>query len=325
MNKVEYKKLKITGNALVKRGAVGVKAIFKSAEQKVVKSDDSKQEMFSIMYMVNQFDSHGATIRNGSIIDEACLDFMLNGEKRVKLTHTGEFVDAYVKELYVVPAGHPIWSDEKYIGALAVVTKFHDTELYNQCKEEGWETSLEGEVIEEPIDEESIVAKVYNKIKNLLKSGEPTMTNKAEGDVLILNQSLIDISKSEKSFEDKLNDLKLLLAKYEMPAEAPETVEDSTQKVDEVVSPLMMEAIKTAVNEAITPISSKYDELKTIVDSKYDELKSMIETSSGTIANISETAKSYDEKIREIRKDFLLEKENQETPVVKSTYKSPLS
>lgn len=72
---VEYKRLIIKANALVKRGAVGEKAIFKSKEKQIVKTDDTKLEMHSIMYMVNKSDSHGAIVKDAKVIEDACADF----------------------------------------------------------------------------------------------------------------------------------------------------------------------------------------------------------------------------------------------------------
>lgn len=324
---VEYKKLKITGNALVKRGAVGVKAVFKGKEQRVVKADDSKLEMHTIMYMVNQFDSHKAIVKNNEVIEEACLDFMLNGDKRVKMTHDGDYVDAYVMQLYIVPENHPMWSDEKYVGALATVTKFGDKELYDKCKEEGWETSLEGDVIEEEISEENIIAKVWEKVKNLIAK-EKTMkkdyndekaTNEMYDKYYTFGNAFYAIMNSDKPVSEKLTELKKSLEQLnadlgndtDKPNITDETTTVETAKAE--VPTEVMDAIATAIAEAVNPLNIKYDELKAIVDGLN---KATEET--------KEVAKSYDEKIREIRKDFALAKDNDNTEVRKSTKKTSL-
>lgn len=328
---VEYTKLKITGNALVKRGAVGVKAVFKGKEQRVVKADDSKLEMHTIMYMVNQFDSHKAIVKQDKVIEEACLDFMLNGEKRVKMTHDGEFVNAHVMQLYIVPENHPMWSEEKYVGALATVTKFGDKELYDKCKEEGWETSLEGDVIEEEISEENIIAKVWEKVKNLIVKEQPMKKDyndeKAITDMYNkywnFGDAFYAIMNSDKPVSEKLTELKKSLEQFNAdlgnatvvePAVTDEPVAEETVETAKAEVPAeVMEAIALAISEAINPLNAKYDELQAIVDGLN---KATEET--------KEVTKSYDEKIREIRKDFALAKENDTTEVKKSTKKTSL-
>lgn len=328
---VEYVKLKITGNALVPKGAVGVKAVFKGKEQRVVKADDSKLEMHTIMYMVNQFDSHKAIVKQDKVIEEACLDFMLNGEKRVKMTHDGEFVNAHVMQLYIVPENHPMWSEEKYVGALATVTKFGDKELYDKCKEEGWETSLEGDVIEEEISEENIIAKVWEKVKNLIVKEQPMKKDyndeKAITDMYNkywnFGSAFHAIIGSDKPVSEKLTELKKSLEQFNAdlgnatvvePTVTDEPVTEETVETAKAEVPAeVMEAIATAIAEAINPLTAKYDELQAIVDGL-----------SKATEETKEAAKSYDEKIREIRKDFALAKENDATEVKKSTKKTSL-
>lgn len=328
---VEYVKLKITGNALVPKGAVGVKAVFKGKEQRVVKVDDSKLEMHTIMYMVNQFDSHKAIVKQDKVIEEACLDFMLNGEKRVKMTHDGEFVNAHVMQLYIVPENHPMWSEEKYVGALATVTKFGDKELYDKCKEEGWETSLEGDVIEEEISEENIIAKVWEKVKNLIVKEQPMKKDyndeKAITDMYNkywnFGSAFHAIIGSDKPVSEKLTELKKSLEQFNAdlgnatvvePTVTDEPVTEETVETAKAEVPAeVMEAIATAIAEAINPLTAKYDELQAIVDGL-----------SKATEETKEAAKSYDEKIREIRKDFALAKENDATEVKKSTKKTSL-
>ena len=327
---VEYTKLKITGNALVPRGAVGVKAVFKGKEQRIVKADDSKLEMHTIMYMVNQLDSHKAIVKQDKVIEDACLDFMLNGEKRVKLTHDGDFIDAHVMQLYIVPENHPMWSDEKYIGALATVTKFSDKELYDKCKEEGWETSLEGDVIEEEISEENIIAKVWERVKNLITK-EKTMKKDYNDEKVITDMynkyyafgnAFYAIMGSDKPVGEKLTELKKSLEQFNADLGITDVVEpavvepatDATVETAKAEVPAeIMEAIALAITEAITPLTAKYDELKTVVDGL-----------TKTTEDVAEVAKSYDVKIREIRKDFILAKENDTTEVKKTGKKTSL-
>ena len=328
MGKVEYTKLKITGNALVKRGAVGVKAVFKGKEQRVVKADDSKLEMHTIMYMVNQYDSHGAIVKQDKVIEEAWLDFMLNGEKRVKMTHDGDFIDAHVMQLYIVPENHPIWNENKYVGALATVTKFGDKELYYKCKEEGWETSLEGDVIEEEISEENIIAKVWDKVKNLIVKEQPMKKDyndeKAVTDMYnkyyTFGNAFYNIMCSDKPVSEKLTELKKSLEQFNVDLGSATIVEPTVETTTDTVETAkaevpveVMDAITLAISEAITPLNAKYDELKAIIDGLNKSAEEM-----------SNTAKAYDEKIREIRKDFALSKENDTVEVKKTSKKTSL-
>jgi len=175
----EYKKLRISANTLVPRGAVGEKAIFKDADgRKIIKAieikkDDLKLEMNSIMYMLNKEDSQGDIVKSANVLEDACLDFMQNGSKVVKFTHDGENTDALIKELYIVPAGHPVWTEKKYTGALANVIKFTDENLYSMCKEKDWETSIEGDVVieDDAKKEENLITKIYNMVMNKFKKG----------------------------------------------------------------------------------------------------------------------------------------------------------
>jgi hypothetical protein len=314
MSKVEYKKLIIKANALVKRGAVGEKAIFKSKDKQIIKSDDTKLEMHSIMYMVAKEDSHGAIINDQKVIEDACLDFMQNGDKRVKLTHDGDFIDAHVMQLYIVPKDHPIWKEEKYIGALATVTKFADEALYNQCKSEGWETSLEGDVVEQEINEtDGIVKKVFEMVKKLLGKETPMEDEKKEPEKVVAK---------DYNGEKQMNEL---YKKYSAFTDAFWTIRNSDKDISEKIAEM-----KISVTQFVADLGGDADPVKTELDAadNVEEVvksaieKAIVKLSEKHEAAITEIKKEYTEKIREIRKDFALDKEI--APIVTAPVKKSL-
>lgn len=276
-----YEKLIITQNTLVERGAVCERAIFKDVNGKIViKSkeifkDDTKLEMHSIMFKLNDPDAHGDIVLNPRVLDDACLDFMLNGNKVMKWTHQGKEVEAYTKELYIVPENHPIWNDPKYVGAIATVIKFNDEELYKYCRDNGYETSIEGyveeaEEVTKDIEKTPLFKALYEKIINKFK------------------------------FKEKENDM----AEPEVKPEV--TPEVKPEEVVEVKKEIPAEIVDY-INSIATEIYAKYDE-------KYDRLLAMIEevkTSSAT--EIEEVKKSYEKNLKEVRKDFVLDKVNTQT------------
>jgi hypothetical protein len=176
---MKYLSLKISANALVKKGAVREKAIYKSNEKSLkllnIQKDDLKHELHSIWYMLNKADAHGDYVDSQDVLDSACLDFMQNGNKQIKLTHNGTEQEAFVKELYIVPANHPIWKDAKYIGSIAGVIKFQDIELYEICKNEEWETSIEGVAMTDEIEKSEAEQQkgFFTVIKNFFLKTEP--------------------------------------------------------------------------------------------------------------------------------------------------------
>jgi hypothetical protein len=247
----KYLKLIITANTLVEKGAVQEEAIYKELNGKIltttksleIRKNDSKMEIESVMYLLNKVDAHGDWVEDPKVLDEAALDFMQNGSKVIKHTHQGKEIEAFVKELYIVPAGHPIWKEDKYVGALVNVIKFKDQELYNFYKENNYETSIEGsvevEVEEEPVEKTNLFKKMYNIIINQLK---------LEG-ILPMDK---DVKKAE--------------------GDVDETVKPEEVKVDEPVKkeidPMIVEYVTSIVNEFSAKYDAKYDELKAMIENK---------------------------------------------------------
>ena len=137
--KTRYKKLIITANALVPKGAVMERAVYKGIEFGQLKQlsniikDDNNQTMYSIWYPLNKIDAHGDFVDNPAVLEDAAINFMKSGEKSIKILHEGNFTDgAVVKELWIVKAGDPVFTNPDLIGSLAGGIKFLDAELYNK-------------------------------------------------------------------------------------------------------------------------------------------------------------------------------------------------
>jgi len=233
--KKKYVELHISANALVPKGAVGVQSVFKAdgsfvQNVPILKFDDDKMEMYTILYMLNKEDSQGYVCEDPTVLAKAREEFVQNGGlKKVKLQHDGINLDgkALTCELWTVKqevkkAGEeldseilkedvilrdPVFPDEEYIGALAVCTKFYDEELWNKVKLEKWETSIEGKAkfVEFENEEEEETKKQAGFIAKIVKS--------------ILGDGYVKMNKSvqeklSKDFIQMLEDDKNNLWKY---------------------------------------------------------------------------------------------------------------
>jgi len=170
----EYTKLRITANALVPRGAVQEKAIFKDANIRVQLTDvikaEDKQIMYSIMFHLNKADSQDCIVTKAEVLEEAAREFMKTGAKNLKILHNGEFTDgAEYQELWIVKAGDPIFTKPEHVGALANGIYFPDKALFQKMKTEGWETSIEGTAEEIEIEKsDSWIERIVKKTIELL-------------------------------------------------------------------------------------------------------------------------------------------------------------
>ena len=198
--KKKYVELHISANALVPKGAVGVQSVFKEDDSfvknvPVLKWDDDKMEMYTILYMLNKEDSQGYICDDPEVLAKARDEFVqTGGMEKVKLLHDGIDLDgkALTCELWTVKQEtkktgeeldgeilkedvilrDPVFPDEEYIGALAVCTKFYDEKLWNKVKLEKWETSIEGKAKFVDIDEvgEENTEKQISFITKIVKS-----------------------------------------------------------------------------------------------------------------------------------------------------------
>jgi len=201
--KTRYKKLIITANALVPKGAVQEKAVFKGIEFGQLKQltnivkDDNNQTMYSIWYPLNKVDAHGDFVDSPTVLEDAAIDFMKSGEKSIKILHEGNFTDgAVVKELWIVKTGDPIFTNPDLVGSLAGGIKFLDAELYNKCKSENWETSIEGQA-EEEIVEKSMIEELKEFIKNLFAKSLNNAYIKEEPQVKVEERKEVDMTPDE--------------------------------------------------------------------------------------------------------------------------------
>lgn len=190
----KYTKIKITANALVPRGAVQEKAIFKDGEQRILLTDvvksEEKQMMYSIMFHLNKADSQNCIVEEASVLEASARDFMKSGAKNLKILHEGNLTDgAEIQELWIVKAGDPIFNKPDQVGALANCIYFPDKELFQKMKTEGWETSIEGQAEEVEIEKEdpSWIEKIAKRVMEMLNiKKEVTKMNPEEVKALIL-------------------------------------------------------------------------------------------------------------------------------------------
>jgi len=187
-----YKKLIITHDCLVPKGAMQVESVFKEEkegitaftkhktyEDMVVKFDDEKQIMYNIMVKWNKADSDNWILDDEDIRRDTMIDYQQNGDKVLKFTHqkdeAGEpySIDAHVMEFFFVKENDPIYPD--YAGSIARSAYFKDKEEYDFIKELEFETSIEGSAFLEEFEVDDTVNKVakenaIHKIKDLLKN-----------------------------------------------------------------------------------------------------------------------------------------------------------
>lgn len=237
--KTRYKKLIITANALVPKGAVQEKAVFKGIEfgqlkqlSNIVK-DDNNQTMYSIWYPLNKVDAHGDFVDNPAVLEDAAINFMKSGEKSIKILHDGEFTDgAVVKELWIVKAGDPIFTNPDLIGSLAGGIKFLDTDLYNKCKSENWETSIEGQA-EEEIVEKGLIEDLKDFIKNLFVKSQNNTYIKEEPQVSLEEKAVKMTPEEVKAMVAEM----IMAAKAEIMAELKPEKEPEEMPVEEACKP----------------------------------------------------------------------------------------
>jgi hypothetical protein len=302
----KFTKLDITANTIVKRGAVGVKAIYKQDNKivsvaKIIRKDDSKLQLHSIMYMLNKVDSHGDFVEDPKVLEDACTSFMLNGSKIVKWSHEGnQEIEAKVQQLYIVPPGHPIWKEEEYIGAIANVIQFEDVELYNKCKDGGYETSIEGMVEEESNENENINKNITDKNKERvdMEDNQETLDK-----FYALSNAISNIlyGSTTKTVDEKLAEMKVAIEAF-----APTATATATDKVEEPAKepeePIKKELdvevttfITSAVEAAIAPLLAQIEELRKLIPSA---------------EAIEEIKKSYEKELKEIKKEIVLSIDN---------------
>lgn len=318
----KFTKLDITANTIVKRGAVGVKAIYKQDNKivsvaKIIRKDDSKLQLHSIMYMLNKVDSHGDYVEDPKVLEDACTSFMLNGSKIVKWTHEGnQEIEAKVQQLYIVPKDHPIWKEEEYVGAIANVIQFEDVELYNKCKDGGFETSIEGYVEEESDENGNINKNITDKNKERvdMEDNQETLDRFYNLSNTISN---ILYGDTTETVEEKLAKMKVAIEAFSPATDKVKEPEiDSKEPTEDIKKELDVEVttfITSTVEAAIAPLLAQIEELKKLIPSDVQ-------------TQIEEIKKGYEKELKEIKKEIVLSIDNSGavTPV-KSVKKTALS
>jgi hypothetical protein len=326
----KFTKLNITANTIVKRGAVGVKAIYKQDNKiisaaKAIRKDDSKLQLHSIMYMLNKVDSHGDYVQDPKVLEDACTSFMSNGSKIVKWTHEGnQEIEAKVQQLYIVPPGHPIWKEEEYVGAIANVIQFEDVELYNKCKDGGYETSIEG-VVEESDEGENINKDITDKNKegNKMEDNQETLDK-----FYALSNAISNIlyGDTTKTVGEKLAEMKVAIEAFsptepelakepeKEPEKGAETKPDEELPVKKELDAEITSYVTSTIEAAIAPLLAQIEELKKLVPSVV------------TPEMIEEIKKGYEKELKEIKKEIVLSIDNSgATAPTKSVKKTALS
>ena len=210
MKKVKrYKRLEITRDCLVPKGAMEVKSVFKDdghfikVLEPVFKFDDNKQMMYNVMVKFGKPDSQNMILDDEKVRTDTMINYIATGDKILKFTHKKDEdeepydIDAHVAEVYFAKENDPYYPEEE--GAIIRGAYFSNKEEYDIVKELKFESSVEGtadlEVVEievevdVPDDEDEVVKSKKHKIKDLLKK--------------IFN---IDVNKdSDSVMEDKKN------------------------------------------------------------------------------------------------------------------------
>lgn len=217
-----YKKLIISHDCLVPKGAMEVESVFKEVDgateftklktKPVFKFDDSEQMIYNVMVKWNDPDSEDWILDDANVRRDAMIDYQANGDKVLKFTHQKDDndkpydIDAHVVETYIVKENDPIFPD--YIGSIARSAYFADAEEYSIIKELEFESSIEGKAMLEDfeVEDETIkekTNKAIHKIKDLLKN-----TFKFEDGKLTKKSFLTILEDVTKNFDSVIEDRK---------------------------------------------------------------------------------------------------------------------
>lgn len=175
-----YKKLIISHDCLVPKGAMEVESVFKEdgyfqrPKEAIYKFDDEKQIMYNVMVLFGKEDSQGWILDDEEVRRETLVDYLSNGDKVLKFTHKkdddGEPFDinAHVMEVYTVKSNDEVFPD--YVGSIARSAYFPNKDEYNIIKNMEFQSSIEGTAALEEfeVDVDKGVKKKMHKIKDLL-------------------------------------------------------------------------------------------------------------------------------------------------------------
>ena len=171
-----YKSLRIDTNALVIKGAMGVKPILKDdghfvkVGERIFKADDEKMELTTTLVVFNKFDSQNMILDDENVRDQAMIDFIEKGNKSLKIMHEtsndeNNYAEAKLKEVYVVKDTDTEW--QGYEGSINATYKFLNKTDWEIVKQLELQTSIEGfGDLEEVSDVE--LAKSDSKLKEFI-------------------------------------------------------------------------------------------------------------------------------------------------------------
>ena len=225
-----YDKLEIKCNTVVPRGAVREKAIFKDESSNVemfecreVILNEERQEMSSILYMMNKEDSQGYSVVDPQVLIDARDAFVKSGGMTVvKHTHDGEEIDAFTCELNIIKRGlrkkgeelngeiltedvvlyDPTYPDDKYIDALMSTTKIEDVNKWEEYKDGKWETSIEGMGWSHEVAKDGLIKKIFGSKakKDFNSSMEELVNNDIRKVIGVVEREVGNIEWSSKTY-----------------------------------------------------------------------------------------------------------------------------
>ena len=146
-----YKKLRITKNAIVPKGAMRKKAIYKEdgSFKKTITllKNEEKLEVTACLIKFDEFDSQDMILDDENVRDEAMIDFLIKGDKTLKILHKTKdekesHIDAFLKEIYVAKEDNVVNAPA---GSVITTYKFANKEDWDVAKGLDLEFSLEGE------------------------------------------------------------------------------------------------------------------------------------------------------------------------------------
>ena len=148
-----YKKLIIKTNAIVPKGAMKTKAVYKEEDGTFLKvepklfKDDAKLEVTACLVKYGEFDSQDMILDDENVRDETMVNFLMKGNKAIKILHKTEddkenYIEAYLKEIYVAKEDNVV---DAPAGSILTTYKFKNAEDWKIAKELELEFSFEGE------------------------------------------------------------------------------------------------------------------------------------------------------------------------------------
>jgi len=224
-----YKKLIIKTNAIVPKGAMQKKAVYKEDDGSFLKlsnlvKDDAKLEVTACLAKFNEFDSQDMILDDETVRDEAMVNFLLKGNKQIKILHKTEdnkenYIDAFLKEIYVAKADNIVNAPE---GSILTTYKFKNKEDWDVAKELDLEFSFEGSAELVPVKKDVKLTK--ENLINFIKGnqdvfvdffGEKTISkvvkkedikgDEGNNEITEIKKQLADLLKEQKELQKSLS------------------------------------------------------------------------------------------------------------------------